>query len=239
MPKIEIVEGRYYRGKTSLLRKVLSASPEGIRWHDRVGPGKCTAATFRSWLRTEVTDEADPEIAQVEAAIVQADRDNVNVFKEMSVVMEDLYADNEITVWNDLIQLPYVMLKFYTDAWGRKEGIRWICWVPKRKSVPAFCLGEGLETYEVEDKGAFHVRTEATTRRELVDWVFSSGRDLRMEGSDPVAFDAFREAVLKLGADDHPRMIASLYNVWVAGYNSAGLRSEDEDFLSGRGREAR
>jgi len=238
MPRIEIAEGRYYRGKTSFLRKVLWVGPDGVRWHDRVGPGNCTVATFRSWLKTDVSEDDDPEMALVEAAISKVDQDNAKVFQDMSVVLEDLYADNEITVWNKVDQMPLVMTKFYSEAKGRRTKVRWICWVPQRKEVPAFCRDGDVRVYEVKGKGAFHVRLETLNRSELIGAAFSGGRIMREEGGRALTYMELRGTFVDLGAENDRRLLLSLYNVWLAGYNSVGSKDGDAPFLSSAKRRA-
>jgi len=236
MPRIEIAEGRYYRGKTSFLRKVLWVTLDRVKWHDRVGPGDCSVATFRSWLRSEVADPADPEIGQIDKAIDQVEQENAKVFEDLSIVMEDLYADNEVTVWTKVSRMPPVMMKFYSEAKGRKTKVRWVCWVPQRKEVPAFCRIDGIKVYAVKGKGAFHVSFESLNMSELINTAFSSGRIMREEGGKPLTYMELRGTFVDLGAENDRRLLKSLYNVWVAGYNSAESKAADLPYFGAQGR---
>jgi len=232
MPKIEIVEGHYYRGRTSFLRKVMWASPGSVRWHDRIGPGECAVSTFRSWLKSEVTDGNDPEIAQVNARIAETENGNVKVFEDMAVAMEELHTSRDITVWTATDQMPSVMLRLYLDAKGRKTKLRWICWVPDGKQAPAFCTEDSARDYRVKGKGAFHVRFDTPSESELVSRAFQVGCIMREEGADPITFRQFRSKFVAIGAEDDIQSLRAYYNVWVAGYNSVESGGRDVAFLA-------
>jgi len=236
MAKIEIVEGHYYRGKTTFLRKVMWASPTSVRWHDRIGPGECAVSTFRSWLRSEVADGNDPEIAQVEARIAESENESAKVFEGMAAAMEELHTSRDITVWTSIDQMPPVMRRLYSEAKGRKTKLRWICWVPAGKEAPAFCTEANAREYVVKGKGAFRVRFDAPSESELVSTAFMIGCIMREEEADPIPFRQFRTKFVALGAENDLRVLRALYNVWAAGYNSVESGGGDVEFLRGRGR---
>lgn len=231
MPKIEIKVGHYYRGKTSFLRKVTEYDGDRVRWHDSIGPGNCSVSTFRSWLKVDVSHEDDPEIEKIEAALAESETKNAMMFDGIAALMEEVHVSQDVTVWTTPRQMPPVMRKFYAEANGRKAKLKWICWVPKKREVPAFCREDGIKIFKVKDKGAFHVRIESRSLGELIDTAFSDGRTVREQGGKPLTYMELRGIFVELGAENDRRLLKSLYNVWVAGYNSAETKAADMPYF--------